>query len=355
MNTLIDAAALLHLQGSSITISACLRITLTDGRIFAFTNSSKDLTFGGVTYSSTAGQTPSAVQTTSGFGVDSIDIETLKELTGVSTNEIMSGAFDSAKFVYVLRNYEDTTQEFGILRAGRLGQITADRNSFVIELRGLIEAYSKQTLEMTTPGCRVDLGDDRCLVKLNPPAWTATTAFTKRESFDANTGSTVKPTTPNGRYFIATTAGTSGASEPSWNLTIGGTTSDGTVVWTATESLTVSGVVTDVATATKRVFQDTSLTKADVFFDGGLVIWTGGSNKGRSFEIKRYATVSSIPEVELILATFFDIVIGDTYTMSAGCVKRLVEDCETRFDNVHNFQGEPYVARTFQISRATIS
>lgn len=48
----------------------------------------------------------------------------------------------------------------------------------------------------------------------------------------------ILPTTPNGHKYKCTTAGTSGASEPTWPLdaddipTIGGTVTDGTVVWT---------------------------------------------------------------------------------------------------------------------------
>ena len=40
------------------------------------------------------------------------------------------------------------------------------------------------------------------------------------------------PTVGNERVFRCTTAGTSGVSEPSWNLTTGATTADGTAVWT---------------------------------------------------------------------------------------------------------------------------
>ncbi|MFZ5586149.1 MAG: hypothetical protein ACOZHQ_09490 [Thermodesulfobacteriota bacterium] len=52
--------------------------------------------------------------------------------------------------------------------------------------------------------------------------WQASTAYTL--------GQQRIPTTPNGHYYQCTTAGTSGASEPTWPST--GTVSDGSVVWT---------------------------------------------------------------------------------------------------------------------------
>lgn len=38
----------------------------------------------------------------------------------------------------------------------------------------------------------------------------------------------------NGFYYVATTGGTTGATEPAWTTTIGATVNDGTVVWTCT-------------------------------------------------------------------------------------------------------------------------
>lgn len=44
------------------------------------------------------------------------------------------------------------------------------------------------------------------------------------------------PTTRNGHYYKVTTAGTSGATEPTWPTTSGGTVVDGTATWTESGS-----------------------------------------------------------------------------------------------------------------------
>jgi parallel beta-helix repeat protein len=64
--------------------------------------------------------------------------------------------------------------------------------------------------------------------------WAATTAYALTDTVRAT--ATALPHL----YFEATTAGTSGGAEPTWNEAVGGTTTDGTVVWTtrlATASL----------------------------------------------------------------------------------------------------------------------
>ena len=55
-------------------------------------------------------------------------------------------------------------------------------------------------------------------------AWVASTAYVL--------GDMVVPTTLDGNVYVCTTAGTSGASEPTWDTTEGNTTADNTAVWT---------------------------------------------------------------------------------------------------------------------------
>ena len=61
-------------------------------------------------------------------------------------------------------------------------------------------------------------------------AWAATTAYSLYDKVLRSTGTGSE--SGIGLYFQCTTAGTTGGTEPTWDTTVGNTTSDGTAVWT---------------------------------------------------------------------------------------------------------------------------
>jgi uncharacterized phage protein (TIGR02218 family) len=99
---------------------------------------------------------------------------------------------------------------------------------------------------------------------------------------------------------------------------------------------TETGTVTSVAS--KQVFTDTSRTEADDYFGEGVLTWTGGLNTGLSQKVRTYAA----DVFTLSLPMIFPIEVGDTYSVHAGCRKRLDEDCVAKFANGLNFGGEPH-------------
>lgn len=64
----------------------------------------------------------------------------------------------------------------------------------------------------------------------NASAWQATTAYSSGDKVLRTTGVGTENTA--GLYFVATTAGTTGGTEPTWDTVVGNTTADGTVTWT---------------------------------------------------------------------------------------------------------------------------
>lgn len=106
--------------------------------------------------------------------------------------------------------------------------------------------------------------------KANNLAWTATTAYSLNDKR--------RPTQPNrnGFQYKVTTAGTTGAAEPTWPEDIGATVADGTVVWTCVEledswfpicaisgtSLTLEGDIATANNTTIRGYQGPTETVA---------------------------------------------------------------------------------------------
>ena len=102
-------------------------------------------------------------------------------------------------------------------------------------------------------------------------------------------------------------------------------------------SYTVTGSVTTATSA--RVFTDTTRAEADGYFNGGLLTWTGGDNDTYQMEVK---TSTAAGVITLQQAMPSATVIGDTYSLSAGCDK-LRATCKTKFSNIVNFRGFPDV------------
>ena len=102
-------------------------------------------------------------------------------------------------------------------------------------------------------------------------------------------------------------------------------------------SYTVTGSVTTATSG--RVFTDTARTEADNYFAGGLITWTSGDNDTYRMEVK---SSTSAGVVTLQQAMPNATVIGDAYSLSAGCDK-LLNTCKTKFSNVINFRGFPHV------------
>lgn len=346
---------------------------LVSGTIQGFTEHDKDIPFdlgdgnGETIYLAATAFTRSAIANTNLFSVDNLDIEGIIDTSAFDTNDIDAGVYDRAEVKIFLVDWTDLTLGEVKLRRGSIGNITTEEKSFKAELRGMLQRYTEEIIEVYTPDCRADLGDIRCGVRLDPPVWTATTAFTVRPIRDARLGSVVKPTSFNDRHFKCTTAGTSGASEPSWNLTIGGTTSDGTVTWTTIRALTIETKVTTVTNNREFVVSYTG-GAPNTLLTGGLAKFLNRKNASINMEVKSWDL--STKKIILFLPMPFDVdgdtdtlllledgtgnillesgtdqlllEDGDTILIQAGCPKT-VAACRDTFDNIFNFIGEPYV------------
>ena len=346
-----------HINSISTSLCFLIRMQRLDATVFGFTNLDRDVTFndgaGAVVYRHLPGVDRTSITTSSDLAIDNTEINAFFESSGFVKEDIRDGLWDFAEIKIYLVNYENIAQGALKIRRGFLGEVTTGIQMFS-EIRGMMQKYIKEIVEFTAPLCRADLGDARCKIDITGETWSATRDFTgfQREPFDA--GGLVEeimvvPTTPNDRWFEITTEGTTGGSEPTWNTTIGGTTNDGSVVFTTRQARRIS---TTVDTVTNQMeFTVTSTTDApDGFFQHGFIDWTTGNNALGGISKKEIALWTlSTKTIRLYQPMPRLIQAGDALTMVVGCDHLRDSDCTMTFDNVYNYRAEPDLPGNDQI------
>jgi uncharacterized phage protein (TIGR02218 family) len=274
----IGASLLAHYQSGSTTLAWGLKITRTDAEVYGFTSAQEDAEISGVDYVAAPGLDVASLSSAASFAVENTELRILSDDVLITTVDLLAGRWDNADFELFRYNWADLTMGRDVHMVGKLGQVQPRGDYFVVELRGL-QFYLQQSIgAASTKTCRARFADF--------PAPISTTVRCRLVAAD----------------------------------------------------FTETGAVTGVTS--KQAFADSSRTEADDWFGEGVLTWLTGNNAGLSQKVKTYtlsggAFVLSLP----MIAT---IQVGDTYSVVAGCRKRLDEDCVTKFDNVLNFQGEPH-------------
>lgn len=129
---------------------------------------------------------------------------------------------------------------------------------------------------------------------------------------------------------------------PACQKTFGGQEFGGCGVDLAT--VTVSGTITHVSS--QLALRDSARTEVEDYFGAGLLTITSGDNSGLAgHEVRAYAADGTITLFEPF---YYPVQVGDTYTMVAGCRRRLV-DCQ-KHGNILRFGGFPNVPTSSQYS-----
>lgn len=108
---------------------------------------------------------------------------------------------------------------------------------------------------------------------------------------------------------------------------------------------TVAGAVTGV---TSRKTFNTDHTDATGYFSYGLLTFTSGANEGVQIEVAAYSKDIGYDALfSLVLSAPYDIQVGDTISVVAGCDKTF-NKCAV-FNNTVNFRGFPHVPGTDRV------
>jgi len=334
MTKSVSANLKAHLALEVTTLARLWKLTRTDGTVMGFTNHDKDIVYDGVTYEAEAGMFSTALQSTSNLAVDTAEAWSVLDSGKITLADILAKKYDYAVIDIYIINYASVGDGVLILGGGWvLGELKVEDERVIGEVRSKGQKLQQVIGDLYSPECRVDLGSVKCGINLEPSDWIADTIYAS--------GDIVKATSYDGRRYICSVAGTSDSIEPSWDTTIGNTTVDNTVTWTCYDAWMKQGIVT--AIDDNRTFYDTTtptFTEADDWFNYGMLTWITGDNAGYEMEVKDW--VLSTKKIILFEVMPYDLEVGDTFKMYAGCDKTL-STCKNKFANVINMRAEPYI------------
>jgi uncharacterized phage protein (TIGR02218 family) len=176
MKTLVPGLAS-HIADGLTTLCFCWKLIRRDGTVMGFTNHDEAVTFAGVTYEASTGFTSSEIQSSLGLAVDNTTAMGALSADAITEDDLAAGLYDDADVELWRVNWGNPSERV-LLRKANTGELQRGKQAFQAELRGLAHRLNQPTGRAYTYGCDADLGDARCGVDLEAPAFKGTGAVT---------------------------------------------------------------------------------------------------------------------------------------------------------------------------------
>src|SRR5581483_4229612 len=162
-----------HLDSGATTLAWCWRVTRRDGTRQGFTDHDRDLLFDGTTFAAATGFTATEIKDAVGLSVDNLEVESALSSDSLNEDDLAAGLFDDAAIEIWRVNWQDTAQRV-LMRSGSIGEVRRSGAAFAAEVRGLAHYLQQPKGRLLQYGCDADLGDARCTVDLDDPAFRST-------------------------------------------------------------------------------------------------------------------------------------------------------------------------------------
>lgn len=289
----LSSQLLAALSASPVSSAYCIKITSAlKARSWYFTSHDQDLviasgTYAG-TYKSSVAYNSSNVEISSNMDSTNLSIEGAFDITnGFTRIELISGLLDHARVIVFIVDFTDTSLGYMEVLSGFFGDISPQGNEFTIDFIGDDALFNKTLNRLYESGCDAEFCDARC--KLSSANYTSSGAVSG---------------TPTKKSFVCSISDTG------------------------------------------------SLNHSDItdWFTNGVITWTGAcENSGLLSVVRVYTYSTGTKSIVLLTPTYYTIAAGDTFTILAGCQKRFVEDCSTKFENHKRFKGFPFIPTADQV------
>lgn len=166
-----------HLDSGATTLCWCWRLTRADGIKLGFTDHDHDLSFDGTDFEAASGFTATEIESSVGLNVDNLDVESALSSERLNEADLAAGLYDNAGIEIFRVNWAALEQRL-LMRSGNLGEVSRGRTHFKAEVRGLAHELNQPKGRIIQPICDADLGDARCGIDLDDPAFKGEGAVT---------------------------------------------------------------------------------------------------------------------------------------------------------------------------------
>lgn len=159
-----------HLASGATTLCRCWRLTRRDGAVQGFTDHDEDIVFDGTAYRAGSGFEGTEIEAQLGFAVTGTELHGALSSETLSEADLAAGRYDDAGIELFLADWSNPENRL-LLRAGNLGEVRREDSAFTAEVRGIASRLDEEKGRIFAASCDADLGDARCKIDLDDPAF----------------------------------------------------------------------------------------------------------------------------------------------------------------------------------------
>jgi uncharacterized phage protein (TIGR02218 family) len=166
----IPSALQAKLDAGVTTLCRCFIVTRNDGVTQGFTDHDEDIVVNGVTCRAATGLVSSEATQQLGLAVNGSEIFGALSDASLTEADLAAGRYDAAAVEISLVDWSEPALNVRLAK-GVLGEVRRAGNAFGAEVRGLAHRLNEESGRRFSRSCAADLGDARCGVDLNDPAF----------------------------------------------------------------------------------------------------------------------------------------------------------------------------------------
>lgn len=167
-----------RLDAGTTTLCWCWRVTRSDGALFGFTEHDEDIVVDGVTCRAASGFAPGDLDQSAGFSAGQSAIAGILDTASLTETDLENGIWDGARVDLFRVDWTDPTL-FVRVWTGELGEVRRGKSAFEADLAGPARKLDRTIGRVYSRSCDASLGDVRCGVDLDDPAWRANGTITR--------------------------------------------------------------------------------------------------------------------------------------------------------------------------------